>query len=128
MLWTILIINAILSLLMIPVGLVTYRYISSHSDGDGFDSGTSYTFHPYLIKKYSVLADDEFLRWYEQAPGTIVLRIIWCLVPGSSFLKIMNWIFIFLFPFICWIFYPSDKYRHECFNLDWTYKSVGERK
>lgn len=94
--------------------LYCYRYIAPHSDGGGWDAGTSYSFHPRMRFERSVLGN----MFMELTPLGRILTwtIYWLanLIPGYMLISWVMWLIMVPFQVIDYfIFGYDDNMPHE---------------
>jgi hypothetical protein len=96
----------------------SFRYIARHSDGGGSDSGSSYSFHPYLKLSESEVYRGEMMAWQGTPVGEKVLRILIKFIPFYAALSILLWLMFFLIPLLMWLLFPNDKHRSSQLGSD----------
>lgn len=91
------------------IRLYSYRFVAAHSDGGGWDSGTSHSFHPKMKYEHSIRGE---MITFTHKRGTIILwSLYWMLnlIPGYVLFSACTWFILFVLPFLCWLLFPYDE-------------------
>lgn len=122
---TLYLISVAVAAVWLPINILCFRYIAAHSDGGGHDAGTSYTFHPYLRREYSVSYDNEdVLGWYGAPAGKKAISILLTFVPCLVVVRLALWVVLFLVPLLWWVLFPNDVHRSSEFDTEWTTRKI----